>query len=64
VDAVEVVVIPIGELPAPPGGGVIGAGNVNPTPAGELPTHEAENVTGELKPPTEVTMIVVDPLNP
>lgn len=63
-EELEVVVIPMGELPAPPGGGVIGAGSVNPTPAGELPTHEAENVTGELKPPNEVTMIVVDPLNP
>ena len=63
-DAVDVVAIPIGELPAPPGGGVIGAGSVNPTPAGELPTQDAENVTGALKPPIDVTMMFVDPLNP
>lgn len=64
VEAVEVVVMAAGELPAPPGGGVIGDGKSNETPAGALPTHEAVNVTGELNPSSDVTIIVVDPLSP
>jgi len=64
VDAVEVVVTAIGELPAPPVGGVIGAGRVNAIPVGEFPTHEPENVTAELNPPIEVIIMVVDPLRP
>jgi hypothetical protein len=61
---VEVVAKPTDELPSPPGSGVTGCGIVIPTPVGALPTQEAENVTGELKPPTELTIKSVDPLKP
>jgi hypothetical protein len=64
VEEVDVVVMAIGELPAPPGGGVIGEGNVKLTPVGALPTHPPENVTGELNPPIEATIIVVELLKP
>ena len=37
---------------------------MKPTPAGELPTQDAEKVTGEPNSPTDVTMIVVEPLKP
>ncbi len=64
VAAVEAVPMAIGELPAPPGGGVMGEGNEKLTPAGELPTQEAEKVIGWLKPPIDATIIVVAPLRP
>jgi len=34
------------------------------TPVGELPTHEVEKVTGELKLPTDSTTMSVEALNP
>jgi hypothetical protein len=64
VDPVGVVVKLTDELPAPPGGGVTVWGMVMPMPVGALPTQEAEKVTGELNPPTELTITVVDPLRP
>jgi len=33
-------------------------------PVGEPPIHDVENVTGELKPPTEFTITFVDVLSP
>jgi hypothetical protein len=64
VDDCEVDVMATGELPAPPGGGVIGVGKANVTPDGAFPTHEAVNVTGKLNPSRDVTITVVDPLSP
>lgn len=64
VDPVEVVVKLTGELPVPPGGGVTVCGIVTPIPAGLFPTQEVEKVTGELNPPTELTITFVDPLRP
>jgi len=64
VDPVEVVVKLTGELPVPPGGGVTVCGIVTPIPVGLFPTQEVENVTGELNPPTELTITFVDPLRP
>lgn len=64
VDAIEVVMKPTDELPTPPGGGVTVCGSVMLMPVGALPTQEAEKVTGELKPPTELTTTSVDPLRP
>ena len=39
-------------------------GMVMPMPVGAFPTQEAEKITGELNPPTELTITVVDPLRP
>jgi hypothetical protein len=64
VDPVEVVVNPTEELPTPPGGGVTVCGRLMLTPVGALPTQDAENMTGELKPPTELTTTSVDTLKP
>jgi hypothetical protein len=64
VEAADVVVIPIGELAAPPGGGVIGEGKAKLTPDGAFPIHEAVKVTGALNPPVEVTIIVDELLSP
>ena len=64
VEPVGVVVKPTDELPAPPGGGVTVCGIVIPIPVGASPTQEAEKVTGELNPPTELTITSVDPLRP
>ena len=60
----DVVVNPSVELAVPPGGGVTDCGIVIPMPVGALPTHEAENVTGELNPPSELTSTVVEVLSP
>lgn len=46
------------------GGGVMGPGRLKLTPLGAVTCHEADNVTGELKPSCESTVIVevtVDP---
>ena len=64
VDAIEVVVKPTDELPTPPAGGVKVCRRVMLMPVGTLPTQEAEKVTGELNPPTELTTTSVDPLKP
>jgi hypothetical protein len=44
--------------------GVIGDVMNRLTPAGAVPTHEADNVTGELNPFMETTVIVAEPLPP
>ena len=54
----------MGELPSPPSGGVTVCGMVTATPVGAFPTQEVEKVTGELNPPTELTMMFVDALRP
>jgi len=64
VDPVEVVVKPTDEVAKPLAGGVTVCGRVILMPVGALPTQEAEKVTGELKPPTELTTTSVDPLKP
>ena len=64
IDAAEVVVIAIGELAAPPGGGVMGDGNAKVIPDGAFPIQEAVKVTGPLNPPVEVTTIVAELLSP
>lgn len=64
VDPVDVVVNPTTELATPPGGGVTDCGMVTLMPVGASPTHEVENVTGELKPPREFTSTLVDVLRP
>jgi len=62
VDAIDVVVNSIGELASPPLGGVTDCGRLIATPVGALPTHEAEKVTGELNPPSELTTTLVPAL--
>jgi len=64
VDAIDVVVNPIGELASPPAGGVTDCGRSTATPVGALPTQEAENVTVELNSPREFTTTEVPPLSP
>ena len=64
VEAPELAVIVNGELAAVPGRGVIGDVTETVTPAGALPSHAADNVTAELNPLREVTVIVADPLPP
>jgi hypothetical protein len=64
VDAIEVVVNPIGELASPPAGGVTDCGRFTPIPVGALPTHETEKVTRALNPPCEFTITLVPPLSP
>ena len=54
----------IAELVWPPGGGVIGCGTFATMSVGALPTHETENVTGELNPWNESTITVVPVLSP
>lgn len=41
----------------PPAGGVTGVGKVNATLLGAVPTQDPDNVTEELKPPNEATII-------
>jgi hypothetical protein len=41
------------------GAGVIGDGRLRLTPAGGVPTQAADNVTGELKPFSEVTLTII-----
>jgi len=48
----------------PPALGVIGEARVKLTPEGAVPTHEADNVTGELNPFNENTLTVALPLPP
>jgi hypothetical protein len=64
VEPVDVVVNPRVELAVPPGGGVTVCGTVMLIPVGALPTQDVENVTGELKSPSEFTSTVVEVLNP
>jgi len=47
-----------------PGVGVTGETRVRLTPAGALPTQDADNVTAELKPFREVTLIAATPVPP
>jgi hypothetical protein len=47
-----------------PGVGVTGDARVRLTPAGTVPTHAADNVTAELNPFKEVTLIVATWLPP
>jgi hypothetical protein len=51
-------------VPDPLGVGVIGDGSVRLTPAGAVPTQDANNVTGELNPFCDNTLTVVAPLPP
>ena len=46
------------------GAGVTGDTKVKLTPSGAVPTHEADNVTFELNPFRERTLIVAAPLPP
>jgi len=46
------------------GAGVTGDSRVRLTSSGAVPTHEADNVTFELNPFSEVTLIAVAPLPP
>ena len=64
VEPVGVVVNPIAELPTPLGGGVTVCGIVIPIPVGALPIQEVEKDTGALKPPRELTSMLVPPLRP
>jgi hypothetical protein len=64
VEPVEVVLNPTVELAAPAGGGVTVCGMLMLIPVGALPTQEVEKVTGELKPPIEFTITLVDVLRP
>ena len=48
----------------PPATGVIGEGRVKLTPVGGVPTHDADNVTGELNPFSEDTLSIAAPLVP
>jgi len=64
VDAVAVVVNATAELASPPGGGVTDCGIPIVTPVGAAPTHDAEKLMGELKPPSESTIIDAPALRP
>lgn len=52
------------EVAFPPEGGVMGDVIDTAMPAGAFPNHEGVNVTGELNPFKECTVIVTDPVNP
>jgi hypothetical protein len=64
VDALELAAIVKVEVVVPPEAGVTGEVTNNVTPAGVLPTQAASNVTCELKPFTELTVIVAELLPP
>jgi len=64
VEAVDVVVNPMGELASPPEGGVTLGGRFIPIPDGALPTHAAENVIGALNPFIDCTATEVPPPSP
>jgi hypothetical protein len=64
VDALELATIVKVELVALPETGVTGEAIDNVTPVGVLPSQAASNVTGELKPFIEVTVIVAELLPP
>lgn len=53
-----------GARPIPPEVGVIGDVRVRLTPAGAVPTHDADSVTAELNPFMENTVTVPEPLPP
>jgi hypothetical protein len=57
-------VIVKGAVPVALGVGVIGDVMNRLTPAGAVPNHDADNVTGELKPFMETTVTVAEPLPP
>jgi len=59
-----VAVIVSTEVATPPATGVIGEAIARLAPAGAFPTHDGVNVTVELKPLSEFTVIVADPLPP
>ena len=64
-EAVEDTVMVNGAAIVPFGGGVIGDVMDRLTPPGAVaPTHDADNVTGELNPFMEVTEMSADPLSP
>ena len=60
VDALELAATVNVELVVPPGAGVTGEVTNNVTPTGALPSQAASNVTCELKPFIEVTVIVAE----
>lgn len=64
VDAVVLAIIVKVELAEPPETGVAGELISTVTPAGVLPSHEVNNVTGKLNPFKELTVIDAKPLPP
>jgi hypothetical protein len=64
VDAIAVVVNPIGELASPPAGGVTDCGMLTAMPVGALPIQDVEKVTGALKPSYEFTIMLIPTLSP
>jgi hypothetical protein len=64
VDALELAAIVNVELVAPPETGVTGEATDNVTPVGVLPSQAASNVTCELKPFIEFTVIMAELLPP
>ena len=52
------------EVAVAPEGGVIGVGSEKATSVGAAPTQEGDKVTDELKPLSEVTLIVATLLEP
>jgi hypothetical protein len=52
------------EVATPPATGVIGDAIARLAPAGAFPTQEGVNLTAELKPLMEFTVIVADPFPP
>lgn len=64
VDAVGLAMMVKVELTEPPDTGVAGELISTVTPDGVLPSHEVNNVTGELNPFRELTVIDVKPLPP
>jgi hypothetical protein len=64
VEAIGVVVKPIGELASPSAGGATEGGRLIATPVGALPTQAVEKVMGELNPSIEATRMLAPPLRP
>jgi hypothetical protein len=64
VEAKELAVIVKGALAGLPGRGVTGEATDKVSPDGAVPSHDVDNVTAELKPFKEFTVIVVDPIPP
>lgn len=64
VDAVDEAETVNVELAVLPDGGVMGEGSEKLMPEGAAPTQEGANITGELNPLSEFTVMVADPLPP